>query len=364
MIRVLIAGGGTGGHLMPALALAAALRECDANLEPILVGAQRGIEASILPQRPYRHYLLGVEPIYRRTWWRNLRWPLIAWRVWRECGRVLDRERPRLVVGTGGYAAGPILYRAYRHGVPIALQEQNALPGITTRWLARHARQVHLGFPEAREHLRFGPTTEVHTLGNPIVPPPDPLPDRQSARQMLRIPDGVPVVFVFGGSQGARSINRAVATSLDAGLWTDVALLWSTGQLTWTAYAHHDAPPLRQVRPFWDPIAEAYAATDLVVARAGAMSTAELAAWGIPSLLIPLPTAAADHQTRNAKALAAAGAAVHLPERELSADRLWEQVGGLLGAPQQLATMGRAAHSRGRPQAAHAIARELQALVS
>jgi UDP-N-acetylglucosamine--N-acetylmuramyl-(pentapeptide) pyrophosphoryl-undecaprenol N-acetylglucosamine transferase len=94
------------------------------------------------------------------------------------------------------------------------------------------------------------------------------------------------------------------------------------------------------------------------------MSTAELAAWGIPSLLIPLPTAAADHQTRNAKALVAAGAAVHLPERELSADRLWEQVGGLLGAPQQLATMGRAAHSRGRPQAAHAIARELQALVS
>jgi UDP-N-acetylglucosamine--N-acetylmuramyl-(pentapeptide) pyrophosphoryl-undecaprenol N-acetylglucosamine transferase len=364
MARVLIAGGGTGGHLMPALALADALREADASLEPVLVGAARGIDSDILPRRAYRHYLLPVEPIYRRTWWRNLRWPAVAWRVWRQCGDVLARERPALAVGTGGYAAGPILFRAHREGIPLALQEQNAYPGLTTRWLARHARQVHLGFPEAEAHLQIGSTTAVHTLGNPIAPPPEHPPDRDQARAELRVPPGVPVVLVMGGSQGARSINRALAGILETGQWASLTLLWSTGHRSWDEYAGFDAPPGCQVRPFWDPIAQAYAAADLVVARAGAMSTAELCAWSLPSILIPLPTATADHQTGNATALAAAGAAVHLDERNLSAKVLREHVEDLLGAPAKLASMARAAQLRGRPKAAREIVRQLRSLLS
>src|SRR5881628_646582 len=159
-MRVLLAGGGTGGHLMPALALAQALAAARADVEPVLVGAERGIEAQLLPRYPFRYALLPIEPIYRSRWWKNLRWPLIAGQVWRSVGRVLDAERPALVIGTGGYAAGPVVWRAARRGIPTVLQEQNAFPGLTTRWLARRARQVHLGFPEARERLRPGRGTE------------------------------------------------------------------------------------------------------------------------------------------------------------------------------------------------------------
>src|SRR5438552_3339621 len=170
-LRILLAGGGTGGHLMPALALAQALQQARPDLEPVLVGAARGIEAQVLPRYPFRHHLLPMEPIYRRTWWNNVRSLLTAGRAWRAVGRVLDAEQPVIVLGTGGYAAAPVVWRAQRRGLPTVLQEQNAFPGLATRWLARGARQIHLGFPEARPRLSPGPTTVVFALGNPIRPP-------------------------------------------------------------------------------------------------------------------------------------------------------------------------------------------------
>jgi len=169
---------------------------------------------------------------------------------------------------------------------------------------------------------------------------------------------------VMGGSQGARSVNRVVAEALAGGLLDGVTLLWSTGAGTWEEYRKHDAPPGRQLKPFWDPIAEAYAACDLAVARSGAMSTAELCAWGLPSVLVPLPTSAGGHQTRNAEALAGAGAAIHLPDPGITAQRLAGEVRSLLGDAEGLTAMGLAAASRGHPKAAEDIARQLLALVS
>src|SRR5438093_11911175 len=192
---------------MPALVLAQVAAE--AGHEVTLVGAQRGIEAQVLPSHPFRFHLLPMEPLYRRTWGRNLRWPFIAVRAWRAAGRVLADERPAIVVGTGGYAAGPVVWRAQRAGIPTALQEQNAFPGITTRWLARGARQVHLGFPEARARLVVGPRTEVFTLGNPVRPLPPQLGDRPAAKSGLGLDPARPTVFVFGGSQGAQALNYA-----------------------------------------------------------------------------------------------------------------------------------------------------------
>lgn len=361
MIRVLLAGGGTGGHLMPALALADALRAARAEVEPVLAGAARGVEAEILPRRPYRYHLLPAEPLYRRAWWRNARWPLLVPRLWRACRRVLDAEQPALVVGTGGYAAGPVLFAAHRRGLPLALQEQNARPGVTTRWLARVARQVHLGFPEAAGALRPGRRTAVHALGNPIVPP---VPrDRASARGRLGLAADRPVVLVVGGSQGSRALNQAVSGALDAGLLPDAALLWGTGSATHETFRRHDRPPEVQTRAFWDPIADAYAAADLVVARAGAMTLAELAAWGLPSVLVPLPTAAGDHQSANARALAEAGAAVHLPEPRLDPPTLAGTLRDLLADPGRLRGMADAARRRGRPGAAKAIAECLLGLI-
>ena len=208
-LRVLFTGGGTGGHLMPALALAEALVQARPDVEPVFVGAQRGIEATVLPRYPYRHHLLPIEPIHRRAWWRNVRWPLVLWRVWRGVGDVLREEHPALVVGTGGYAAGPVVWRAQRAGLATVIQEQNAFPGLTTRWLARRARQIYLGFSEARQRISPGPRTEIFTLGNPVRPPV--AGDRATALEQFGLDSRRVTVLVFGGSQGSRALNFAVA---------------------------------------------------------------------------------------------------------------------------------------------------------
>jgi UDP-N-acetylglucosamine--N-acetylmuramyl-(pentapeptide) pyrophosphoryl-undecaprenol N-acetylglucosamine transferase len=246
----------------------------------------------------------------------------------------------------------------------MAIQEQNAYPGLTTRWLAKKANQVHLGFPEAEQFLKPNIGAKVHLFGNPIIPPPSPRPDRNAARDALGVPHGKAVVLVVGGSQGARAINQTVAELVNSLALEDIVLLWGTGQHTWSSYSHLNEPSKRVLRAFWDPIADAYAAADIVIARAGAMTTAELCAWGLPSILIPLPSAAANHQQQNAEALAEAGAAVHLPESELSPRRLRATLDDLLDDQPGLARIEAAAAARGRPDAALNIANEVLRLVS
>jgi UDP-N-acetylglucosamine--N-acetylmuramyl-(pentapeptide) pyrophosphoryl-undecaprenol N-acetylglucosamine transferase len=315
----------------------------------------------VLPQYPFRHVLLPLEPIHRQAWWRNARWPLLAWRLWRDIGALLDAEQPALVVGTGGYASGPVVWFAQRRGIATALQEQNAYPGITTRWLARRARQIHLGFPEARARLRPGPATEIFELGNPIRPPQPG--DRAEAARSLGLDPARRTVLVFGGSQGARAINYAVAGAIEHRLLTDVNLVWGTGAAHLTGLAGYAKPGQVVVRGFFDPMTAAYRAADLVVCRAGAVTVAELCAWGKASVLIPLPTAAADHQTNNAVALEAAGAAVVVAEAALVAHSLARVITDLLADPGQLASLARAAMGRGHPNAARDVVSHLLTLV-
>jgi UDP-N-acetylglucosamine--N-acetylmuramyl-(pentapeptide) pyrophosphoryl-undecaprenol N-acetylglucosamine transferase len=358
---VLIAGGGTGGHLMPALAIAQTLRELRPDVEPVLVGAQRGVESHVLPRYPFRHYLLPLEPVHRGAWWRNLRWPLLVWRVLREVKRVIRTEQPAIVIGTGGYASGPVLWRAQRARIPTVLQEQNAIPGIATRWLARRARQIHLGFPEARELLRPGRRTEIYTLGNPIRPP---VPgSRDAAHRAFGLDPARRTLLVFGGSQGAHVLNRAVDEALVRGLLGDLNLLWGTGTAHASGFARRERPGRVVVRGFFDPIATAYQAADLIVCRAGAMTIAELCAWAKPSVLVPLARAAADHQTSNARALADAGGAVMLPEADLSAQTLTATLSRLVEEPSRLESMSHAAGSRGRATAARDIVSKILTLI-
>lgn len=209
-----------------------------------------------------------------------------------------------------------------------------------------------------------GRVTTVFEFGNPINPPPDQRPDRQAKRAALGIPGDSPVLLVVGGSQGASSINATIAELLDSGAFHQFVVLWSTGHQTWDKYSRFAGSPERIVKPFWDPVADAYAVADVVVSRAGAMTTAELCAWGLPAVLVPLPSATADHQGRNARVLANAGAAIHLPESDLSPKRLEEVVSDLLGDPTALAKIGAAAAARGRPDAARNIANEVLGMVS
>ena len=354
-MRVWFAGGGTGGHLYPGLAIARAMVAAEGSVRPFFIGARRGIERELLPAQGFEHELLDLHPLYRSRPWEN--WQTIrgAFSAWRRLGALAAVERPRLVVGTGGYAAGLALAYAALHRIPLVLQEANSHPGLTVRAFARFARELYLGYPEAAAMLHAAPRKLVDA-GSPIEAPPVPLPARGPARARWGFPDSGPrVLLIFGGSQGARGLNKAVAEWVRRGVPEDLRVIWGTGRAQFDELA-----PLAGervvIRPYLSPITDAYAAADLALTRAGAMTTAELSAWGIPMILVPLPTAAADHQTHNAVALERAGAAIHLPQREANGESLARLLGELLGDPARLRALGDGALRRARPDAARLIA--------
>jgi UDP-N-acetylglucosamine--N-acetylmuramyl-(pentapeptide) pyrophosphoryl-undecaprenol N-acetylglucosamine transferase len=264
-------------------------------------------------------------------------------------------------------------WAAAKH-LPTAIQEQNSYPGLTTRWLAPYVDQLHLGYEDAMKNLWPGPDTEVRIHGNPIAWP-DPLPDPDEVRRDLGLAPGR-TVLVIGGSQGSLALNEAFITAIEAvnagelpPLPPDVQILWSTGP------AHHADVSQRigltgdrvavRTMPYISEIERALSLTTLAVSRAGALAVSELCAWGIPSVLVPLPHAAAGHQLRNAQSLEAAGAAVVLEEAHMSNQptRLWRTVVELMGEPWELEEMGRASLARGNPNAADEIATDLWKLL-
>ena len=361
-MNVWFSGGGTGGHLYPGLAIARALVRLRPDIQPFFIGAERGIERDVLPTTEFPHVLLDLHPLYRPRVWKNWRTVRGAWRGWGRLNTLARERPPALLVGTGGYAAGLALYWASRHGVTAVQHIGDAVPGITARLGARFTREAYLGFPEAARYLPSG-RGEYRDTGNPIDPPPDIRPARAEALARWGFPAAAKVLLVFGGSQGARAINQAIAAWVERGIPAGLCILWATGKAQHDGFKHLDRADVR-VLPYITPIADAYAAADLALVRGGMMGSSELCAWGVPMVMVPLPSAANDHQTANASVLAAAGAAVHLPQVELSAERLEAAVGGLLSDPARLAGMGAAAKARGRPQAAAEIARHIAAYLS
>jgi UDP-N-acetylglucosamine--N-acetylmuramyl-(pentapeptide) pyrophosphoryl-undecaprenol N-acetylglucosamine transferase len=368
---VLFAGGGTGGHLYPALALADALAERRPDVRPVFVGARRGIEARVLPEQGRVHLLLPVLGLARGGGLGN---GSVVPALVRSVGLVdglVRRLRPELVVVTGGYAAAPAGIVALLRGLPLVLQEQNAVPGLTTRLLARGARQVHVAFPEVASGLPSSVRPRVMHTGNPVRPPR--AVDRAAARAFFGLAPRGTVVLVTGGSQGSRALNQVVGDAVrdvEAGTSVrpeDLQLLWSTGP------DHLDSvrQGLAETTPSWvrtvgyiDDMERALGVADVAVSRAGAMTTSEFLAWAIPMVLVPLPTAAEDHQTHNARALEQAGAAVHLPERGLTGEELWSTVTGLAVDPARLEAQRKAARQRGRPESAARIAAALDGLLA
>jgi len=318
------------------------------------------------------HTLLPLQPIRRDRIWQN--WRLVPGMAGTAYGLAkLFRElHPVLVVGTGGYASGPAGLWAVLNRVPVAVQEQNSHPGFTTRMLARWARQVHLGFPEAATELKPGRRTEIHALGNPIRPPMHL--DRAAVRGQFGLQSDAVVLLVVGGSQGSRAINEALLGDLQKVARgelpprpAELEILWATGP-NHIASVDERLLPLNlhwvHAQGYIEAMPGALAATDVAVSRAGAMATAELLAWGRPMLLVPLPTAAADHQTHNAIALERAGAAVMLREGELTPERLWQDIIALTGDAERRASMQHAARERARPNAARDIADHLHKLIA
>ncbi|MDQ6612853.1 MAG: glycosyltransferase, partial [Gemmatimonadota bacterium] len=283
--------------------------------------------------------------------------------AWRAITTLAKARPPLAVVGTGGYAAGVASAWARANRVPLFLHESDSHPGLTTRQFAKAASAIFLGFPEAQKRIVVGARTLVFPMGCPITPPPADAPTRLDARRAWGFPDDAFVVLVVGGSQGARALNESVAGWCKAGLPENVALIWATGRATADAFLQYETAMVR-VRPYLSPINSAYAAADLAVTRAGANTIAEQCAWGIPSVLVPLPTAAQDHQTHNARAVESAGAAIYLAQSELSVHSLDATVRELRTQPDVLMKMAHRAVLRGQPNAAADIAHQILSMIA
>jgi UDP-N-acetylglucosamine--N-acetylmuramyl-(pentapeptide) pyrophosphoryl-undecaprenol N-acetylglucosamine transferase len=366
-IVAFFSGGGTGGHLYPALGLAGALTELRPDVHPFFVGASRGIEARVLPQKGVEHILLPIEGFRRDTLFGNLRVLRLLSGALVEVGSAFRRLRPRLVVVTGGYAGGPAGLMAILTRTRLVLQEQNSVPGITTRALSLFAREIHLAFPEAIERLPKRSRARARISGNPVRPPRR-MP-RESGCAIFGLDPAATLILATGGSQGSAVMNgalldivRRVSTG-ETNLPDGIQLLWATGSTHIKGVARElDAlgnPGWVRAVGYIDEMTAALSIADLAISRAGAMATSEFLAWGTPAILVPLPTAAADHQTANARVLAEAGAALHLPQAGLTGPLLWEAIVGLLRDVGARHRMAQAARERGRPDAAREIAESL-----
>ncbi len=367
---IVLSGGGTGGHLYPALAIADALRGVRPDADVFFVGALRGIEARILPERGEEHLLVPVQGIDRSNIlgsWRAITGLVVG--VTRVL-KLFRRIRPDLVVVTGGYAGAAAGIAAVMTRVPLVLQEQNSYPGLVTRMLTRFATRVHVAFPEALDRLRVRRERTV-VSGNPVR-------DRSSlergaARAEYGVPADALLGLVTGGSQGSLALNRGVTAWVVGVSRGDLPgaealeLLWATGHRHHTtvteALSAEGSPAWVRALPYLDDMPSALAAADFALSRAGAMTTAELLNQGLPAILVPLPSAAEDHQMHNARALEEAGAARVVPESELTAERLADEVRRLIETPGMLADMSRRALERARPDATREIASDIASLL-
>jgi UDP-N-acetylglucosamine--N-acetylmuramyl-(pentapeptide) pyrophosphoryl-undecaprenol N-acetylglucosamine transferase len=359
-VKLLIAGGGTGGHLFPGIAMAEELTSRQAQNAVVFVGTARGLEAKAVPQAGYPLELIDVTGIKGKGILGVLRGLLRLPRALLQSMQLLRRQRPDVVLGVGGYASGPVLLAAWLLRIPTAIQEQNAVPGVTNRLLGHFVGAVFTAFPEAAHHF---PRAKVHDLGNPI---------RRAMLENFLKPSGAgpcvdPSAFrllVLGGSQGARRINeivpRAVAllsSSLRARLCVTHQIGASVAAATVTAIReiYQQAGVRSEVLAFIEDMSQAYQEANLLICRAGASTLAELTVCHRASILIPFPFAADDHQTRNASVLVEAGAALMIPEGELDPARLAKEIERLAGDPQLLQRMEQAATHLGRPEAARDI---------
>ena len=346
----MIAGGGTGGHVYPGVAIARELLARSPEREVLFVGTSQGLESRLVPAEGFRLEtiratgLAGMGVASRLAGLARLPLGLL------DSHRILGRFRPSLVVGVGGYASGPVLAAAVARRAPTMIHEQNRWPGITNRILAPLVDRVAVSFPGTAGGVgRRGVVT-----GNPVRPAFRSIPP-------MRDGSGTPRVLIFGGSRGARALNEAVMEALPllAALGMPVELHHQTGpaDLSRVQDAYRASGyTASTVEAFIDPMADALAAADLVIARAGASTLAELAVAGRPSVLVPFPNATHDHQRHNAGAFADAGASVVIDQRELSGERLAAVIGELSGDPGRLRSMADGARTLAHPDAAERIA--------
>lgn len=330
-LRVIISGGGTGGHIYPAMAIAAAIKKSNPEARILFVGAKGRMEMEKVPAAGHDIIGLPVRGFDRRRLWRNVGVLIDLWKSMATCRRVIARFKPDIAIGVGGYASGAVMKVAQKKGIPNLIQEQNSYAGVTNKLLAKGARKICVAYDGME---KFFPADRIVMTGNPI---------RESIAQLeltpaqakreLGFPDDKPLLLVTGGSLGARTINESVNASIGAITDAGASVLWQTGKNWTTTDAADRLADVKEVK-FIDRMDLAYRAADLVVARAGACTISELQLLGKPAILVPSPNVAEDHQRKNAEALAVKDAAVMILDADCR-ERLAAEVTSLLQSPQR-----------------------------
>lgn len=351
MMRILMTGGGTAGHINPALTIAAMLKERIPDTEFLFVGAKGRMESTLVPAAGYPIELVDVRGFQRRISLKAIKHNIAAAyhavAVQRRCSQILKQFRPDIAIGTGGYVSGPILHRAAKMGIPVVVHESNVLPGVTVRMLAKHARAVLVADARTLDYLPSG--TNGIVTGNPLRRDFMTV-DRASARRQLSLDDR-PVLLSFGGSLGARAINEAMLGVMEKNRTEGhpLRIICASGK---NGYAFMtDAmkqsgladDPSVTLLDYIHEMPTYMAAADLVVCRCGAMTLSELPAAGKPSILIPSPYVAENHQYHNAMALASKGAALCIEEKDLTTDILWQSIKDTVLCPEKLNLMKQSA---------------------
>jgi len=355
--KVVIAGGGTGGHLFPGIALAEEFTRRKEGWEIIFIGTGRGLEKRILPQRGFELITIPAAPLKGRSWWgkaAGLSTLLLG--VWWSVA-LLRRISPCLVIGLGGYSAGAVIFAAYLLGIKRVIQEQNVHPGFTNRMASRFSQRVFLSWAEG---ARFFPSAKVRVTGNPLRR--GVLEGRGKKRQGKGF-----TLLILGGSQGATAINRAMIEALPAleEIKKDLSIIHQTGEgdYGWVKGEYEKTDFQASVHPFIDEMAPCYREANLAICRAGAATITELCAWGRASIMIPYPYAADDHQRKNAQVLVRQGAGRMISDAELSGRRLSREILLLYHDRKALQEMEKGAAALGLPDAAARIVDECYRLL-
>ena len=356
--RVLIAAGGTGGHVYPAIAIADALKEAHAETEILFIGTKDHMEWDAVPKAGYDIKSIWISGFHRRFTLKNILFPVKLGSSLVQSWAILSQFEPDVVVSCGGFASGPVGWVASKKDIPLVLQEQNSYPGVTNRLLAKKADKIFTAFKHADRYL---PPEKTEMAGNPTRKNLVEV-DKEAAYREFGFDSNEKTLLVLGGSGGARSINEAMAANIEK-LHNEMNLqiIWQCGSRYYDELhiqLHTDDYEDLRLVDFLHNMPEAYAVADLVVSRAGALSCSELALTGKPSILIPSPNVAGDHQSKNARSMVDEGAAAILDDSE-AGDALAQLVEKLIFDQQKLKEMQQAALKLARPDAAGEIAREI-----
>ncbi|MTI32858.1 undecaprenyldiphospho-muramoylpentapeptide beta-N-acetylglucosaminyltransferase [Xanthovirga aplysinae] len=362
--RVIISGGGTGGHIYPAIAIANKLKEKFSDTEVLFVGAENRMEMQKVPEAGYKIEGLWISGIQRKLTWDNLSFPLKLISSIRKSHRIIKEFKPDVVVGVGGYASGPLLYAATQKGVPALIQEQNSFAGLTNKWLANRIQTACVAY-EGME--KFFPKEKVVLTGNPVRSDIiGAAKKREQALEFFDFSEEKPVLLIIGGSLGARTLNEGVFAGLKELIDQGVQVIWQIGRFYYKdikkRLEEFETTNIRAME-FIKEMDLAYGAADVVVSRAGALSVSELCLAKKPSIFVPSPNVAEDHQTKNARALVEKDAAWMINDREAK-ENLVDRALELLNNEEERKRLSENIALWGRPEAAEDIVNEILKLIS